>query len=420
MNPATESIQLSAEHFAAATFYLVAGAVGLVWIAPQLASGDFLSPHVVGITHLFTLGWLTTTIFGALYQLLPVALGAPVRWRGVAHLGFWTFAPGAGLLACGVADGRPGLHNAGLVLVSTGIVLAMTNIISSLRRAPARDVTWIAIALATGFLGSTLVLGGVLVHNLDTGFIAAARVRVLATHLHVAIIGWALILMAGVAHRLLPMFLLAHNANTRWTKFAVAAFASGVPALAIGLNVPSAWVTWLGVALLEIGVACFARQAYAYYRVRVRKRIDVGMQFVRASFGFLILAALLGPAVVALGGRMPRLAIAYVVVGLLGGIVQFVVGFFYKIVPLLAWTARYRDRMGKSAVPSVAELYSARAARLQVVVMPVSIGLVAASVLAGSVAGVYAGAALFLGSVGIFATQIVRVARGGRLIGAAA
>ena len=42
-----------------------------------LAAGNFLSQRLAGVTHLFTLGWLTTTIYGALYQLLPVALGAP-------------------------------------------------------------------------------------------------------------------------------------------------------------------------------------------------------------------------------------------------------------------------------------------------------------------------------------------------------
>ena len=76
---APTSVRLPGQHFAAALFYLVTGAVALVWIAPELAIGAYPSPHVAGITHLFTLGWLTTTIFGALYQLLPVALGAPLR-----------------------------------------------------------------------------------------------------------------------------------------------------------------------------------------------------------------------------------------------------------------------------------------------------------------------------------------------------
>jgi hypothetical protein len=411
VRPAVESIQLSAEHFAAATWYLIAGAVGLMWISGPLAAGDFLSPHVAGVTHLFTLGWLTTTIFGALYQLLPVALGAPIRWRGVAHASFWSFAPGVGFLAAGLARGSPLLHNVGLTLVSVGIVLAMTNVISALRRAPSHDVTWAAIALASAFLLSTLFLGAILLQNQDYGFIAAARTRVLATHLHVAIVGWVLIMMAGVAHRLLPMFLLAHNASTRWTKLALWLLATGVVVLAIGLNTHNSPARWIGVALLDLGVVCFARQAYAFYRVRVRKRLDVGMRFARASIVSLLVAAALGSVVAHTGLREPRIAVAYVVVGLLGGVVLFVVGFFYKIVPLLTWTSLYRDSMGKAGVPTVAELYSERIARIQLGVMPAGVAVLAAGILAGSRQAASVGSALFLIGTLLFTAQIVAIAR---------
>jgi predicted Ser/Thr protein kinase len=39
--------------------------------------------------------------------------------------------------------------------------------------------------------------------------LAEARVRVLAAHLHIALVGWVLTMMVGVSHRLLPMFLLS-------------------------------------------------------------------------------------------------------------------------------------------------------------------------------------------------------------------
>src|SRR5262245_51384494 len=115
---AAPSPRLALQHFAAAILYLLAGAIGLVWIAPELAAGNYLSPHVAGVTHLFTLGWLTTTIFGALYQVVPGALRAPLRWPRLAHLSFWSFAPGAGLFACGVAGGSTALHHAGLAFVT--------------------------------------------------------------------------------------------------------------------------------------------------------------------------------------------------------------------------------------------------------------------------------------------------------------
>jgi hypothetical protein len=413
VSPATGSIRLAGQHFAAAMLYLLAGSVGLVWIAPELAAGDYLSPHVAGVTHLFTLGWLTMTIFGALYQLLPVALGAPIRWPKLGHASFWTFAPGAGAFACGVADGSTMLHHVGVGLVAVGVILAVANIAATLPRARSRDVTWAAIAIAITYLASTLILGIVLLHNIHTGFIAAARVHVLATHLHVAIVGWALIMIVGVAHRLLPMFLLAHGADARWTKRALALLAAGVPVLAFGINAQIAVASWVAVLLMESGLACFLYQAAAFFRARVRKRIDIGMRFAAAGLAFLVIAALLGPLVLWRGPGATRLATVYVLLGLVAGIVMFVSGFFYKIVPLLAWTARYSGPSSKSGAPTVAQMFSARVAGTQLAVMVSALVILSTAILAGSVVGAYAGAGLFAVGVLLFASQIGRVALGG-------
>ena len=409
---APASVRLPGEHFAAAILYLVAGAVGLVWIAPELAMGAYPSPRVAGITHLFTLGWLTTTIFGALYQLLPVALGAPLRSVRIAHASFWTFAPGAGLFAAGVATNTGALHHAGIALVAAGIVLGVGNLALTLPRAPARDVTWWAVATALAFLASTLFLGVVLLHNLHTGFLAEARLRVLSTHLHVALVGWALMMMVGVSHRLLPMFLLSHGGDTRWTKRALWLLGSGVLLLPVGLTLQLPPATWAATAMLEAGVGCFVWQASAFYRARVRRQIDVGMRYAGAALGFLVVSALLGAAVVVRGPTHPRLATAYVVVGLLGGIILYVVGFFYKIVPLLAWTVRYRDRMGTGTAPTVAQTFSARVAHVQLALMALGVTLIATGVAAASAHVTRCGTALFLAGVILFVTQIVRVAAG--------
>jgi len=392
--------------------FLLAGTLGLVWIAPELAAGLYPSPHVAGITHLFTLGWITTTIFGALCQLLPVALGAPLRSERLGHASFWTFVPGVALFATGVATSRLALDHAGIALITIGILLVIANIGISLPRARMRDATWAAIPIALLFLFSTLSLGVVLLHNLHTGFIAALRLRILAAHLHIALLGWVLIMIVGVSHRLLPMFLLAHGANTKWTARALMLLAPGVAVLATGLGTASTWASWTGVVLVEGGVACFLTQALCFYRKRIRRRIDVGMQFVRVALGFLVVSAVLGPLTLAAGAAHTRLATAYITVGLLGGIVLYVSGFFYKIVPLLAWTTRFRGRMGKEAVPTVAQLFSARVAQIQLVVMALGVVGLATGELSGIVHVTRCGAVLFLAGTLIFLGQIVHIATG--------
>jgi hypothetical protein len=407
--PVRSNVRLAGEHFAAATFYLLAGSLGLIWIAPELSLGAYPSPRVAGVTHLFTLGWLTTTIFGALYQLLPVALGAPIRSIRLGHAAFWTFAPGAGVFALGVALNDTVLHHVGIALVGVGVILGVTNVAATLPRAKTRDVTWSAIALAISFLASTLTLGVVLLHNIHTGFLASARIIVLATHLHVALVGWALIMMVGVSHRLLPMFLLSHGGDTRWTKRALALLSTGVVALAVGLTTRTAPASWIAVALLEGGVACFLWQARCYYVKRVRRKTDVGMHFAGTALTFLALSALLGPFVLELGVMHPRVATIYVVVGLLGGIVMFIVGFFYKIVPLLAWTVRFKDRMGKGTAPTVAQMFSSRVAHLQLALMALAVTMLAAGIATASLHVTRCGGVLFAAGVLLFLSQILRV-----------
>ena len=415
------AFRLPGQHFAAALFFLATGSVGLVWIAPELAAGLYLSPHVAGVTHCFTLGWLTMTIFGALYQLLPVALGVPIRSERWGHVSFWSYAPGVALFATGIATSSLFLRHVGIVLVAFGIVCLVVNIASSLRAAPERDVVWAAVAIALAFLTSTLGIGLVLLHSLHTGLLAGARVRVLAVHLHVAMIGWVLIMIVGISSRLLPMFLLAHGASTRWSRHAIAFLAAGVCSLSAGVlcgltrshSVGTAVLAWAGVALIDAGVLCYLEQVRLVYTARVRPKLDAGLRHVAMSLLFLCVSALLGPVVLYQGSGHPGLAIAYVALALLGSLVLFAIGQFYKIVPFLVWISRFRNDMGRKRVPTVAELYSARIAHGGLVALSLAVVALAAGAALGSPTVVRAGALLFAGGVALFISQMARVALAG-------
>ena len=403
------SLRLPAEHFAASAAFLLLGAIALVIVAPDLAAGLYQSPRVIAATHLFTLGWLTTTIFGAFYQLLPVALGAPIRSTRLGHAAYCAYVPGVALFVSGVALVRPALIHAALVLVSVGVLCVVVNIGLTLPRATRRDVTWRAIALALSCLVLTLLLGATLAVNLTSGMLAGLRVHVTAVHLHIALIGWVLVTIVGISHRLLPMFLLAHGADARWTGRSLAALITGLALLVIGFAAGSRVILWLAVASIELGIGCFIAQAYSFARARKRPRLDAGLEHAGVGLLFLVLAALLGPAVLAFGRDHARLAVAYVMLGLVGGLSLYVVGQFYKIVPFLAWIVRFRAVVGRRPVPAVADLYSARAARLDLIAFSLGIPAMAAGVLFGSTGVVRLGSALFLAAVLLFVSQLVRI-----------
>ena len=405
------SVLLVAEHFGGATLFLVAGSVGLVWLAPDIAAGLYASPRLIGLTHLFTLGWLTMTIFGALYQLPEVAFGARLRSVAMGHVAFATFTPGVVLFTAGMMIARPPLQHTGVALVVTGLVIGITNVGVSLRRPRARDVTWSAVVVALAWLSAALTLGAVLMYDRGSGVLGGARLRVLTLHLHAGIVGWALVMMVGMSHRLLPMFLLAPGTDTRWTRRALVTLVSGLLLLAAGALANLRSVLWIGAMLLAGGACAFAWQARGFFRAR--KRLDVGMRFAATGITFVLAATITGLALLLAGPTHHRLATAYVIVGLLGGIVLYVIGHFYKIVLLASWTFWYRGKTGEDVVPTIPQMYSARVAQVQLVIMVFGVAMMTTGIGAFLPLAVRTGAAAWLIGVLLFVGQIARIASGG-------
>ncbi len=401
-------LRLPGEHFIAAMCFLVAGAFGVVWVAPALAAGAYPAAHVVGVTHLFTLGWLTTSIMGALYQFLPVALGQAIASERLAHITFATYVSGVVLFVPGVMLGRGALLLTGVATLGVGIALFLANLGVTLHRAERHDVTWWAITGAAVFLGVTLVLGAALGVNLRTGFLGGARQLALGTHLHVALAGWVLLVMVGVSQRLFPMFLLSHGGREHFAKYAVALLASGAAMLSALHHVPI-----VGRALPALciagGVVAFLRQAREFFRRRHRPALDPGLRLAAAALGLLAIAIPLA-AVVLAGFASLHVSTAYVVVMVLA-CTLFIAAHYYKIVPFLVWNRHFGPLAGTRLLPRVSDLYSQRLANVAAACLVLGAVTLAASVGGGVLAGVRAGAVLFAVGVMIEAGQMSAIAR---------
>jgi cbb3-type cytochrome oxidase subunit 1 len=66
---------------------LVAGLMFLL-LRPDILATYHYNQYVLAVTHLFTLGWITSTIMGAMYQLVPVASETKLFSE---RLGKWQF-----------------------------------------------------------------------------------------------------------------------------------------------------------------------------------------------------------------------------------------------------------------------------------------------------------------------------------------
>jgi hypothetical protein len=76
------------------------GSLGWLALRPGVLDGHFYRNPVFGLTHVFTLGWVSLLILGVLLRLSPALLGAEPRGKGLGFTVWGLWVVGAsGLVA---------------------------------------------------------------------------------------------------------------------------------------------------------------------------------------------------------------------------------------------------------------------------------------------------------------------------------
>jgi hypothetical protein len=340
----------------------LAFAFGAVALDPRGVSGFFYHARMLGIVHLVTLGWITASILGSLYVAGPIALRMwiPASWLDytafalvligivgmVAH--FWlqeyggmawsAITVGAGIMAVGVrVAGR--LRHASLPrAISAHIMLAFLNV------------------LGAATLG--VLIGFDKVYHFLPGFVLA---NVFA-HAHLAALGWATMMVIGMAYRLLPMILPAAMPGGPRLWISAVLLQGGVSGLFATLLLRSP-LAWIFALIIVAAFAAFAAQVvWMLSRPRPRppglRRPDPAVMHAGASFVSLGIASLLGVwlTIAETSSATLRVAMAYGVFGLVGFLAQMVVGMEGRLLPIFAWYWAYANSGYKGPVPSQHEM----------------------------------------------------------------
>jgi hypothetical protein len=200
---------------------------------------------------------------------------------------------------------------------------------------------------------------------------------------HLALLGWVLPMVLGVAARVYPMFLLAAEPGG-WPRRAQAwGLAAGVPLVVGGLL--ASWAPALVIGALAVALAVTGHLVWVLEMIGGRKRpaLDWGLRFVITGSAFLVPATALGLGVATGLLAGPRPALAYMVTVLGGWLSLTIVGMLLKIVPFLVWQSVYAPRVGRAPVPTLAQLSSSRAEASTYALLLTGVAALAAAALTG-------------------------------------
>jgi hypothetical protein len=367
---------------------LVALAVAGVrlWLVRDLVSrGLYSAPPVILTVHLVTLGFLTVTMTGLLYQWVPVVFDVPPVRSPWAWGQGGTFALGFTLFLVGWGRGSPHELQAGGALLAASLgafVLLTADRLLRSHRTP--DTVTAGVFLALAGLTATWVLGLMMAFGWPPGPLAVR----FGLHVATAVVGWVATLVATVQLKLVPMFTMSRVTRRALAPFVLVALWAGLVAewlrlfWPMGPAVPAAlWTLAAMVALYQIAVLGRSGKSPTWDPV-----------FMPVVMGWIVW---LGAAV--LSTVAPALAVG---VALVGG-VTFVLGYQSRIVPFIVALAVGRRlpgpshkaffmarAMGSSRGPIVTGLGGLLAALL------LAVGLVGHSALAVGAAGLVLTAAV--------------------------
>ena len=340
--------------------------LGMTWLAarPILLAGYHYSPEFVAVTHLFALGWVTSIVMGAMYQLVPVALETQLyserlaRWHFGFHLvGF------LGMVAMFRIWDMKQVGHFGTIL-GLGVGLFVYNLVRTLRRVPRWNV--VATAIASGLAWLTLtILAGL--------FLASAKcwpqispfspLAQMHAHAHLGVVGVFLLLILGISYKLIPMFTLSDVQNHRRATLSLWLINTGLGGLVVTLALASPWKLLFALIVIT-GLAVYAVELLAILRARKRRKLDWGVIYFLTALSLLVPLSIL--AVILCWPALPsmeftvQLENVYGFLALLGVVTFAILGMLFKIGPFLVWYARYSREIGRHKVPSLAELYSTR------------------------------------------------------------
>ncbi|MEK7446727.1 MAG: hypothetical protein AABZ70_17920 [candidate division NC10 bacterium] len=401
------SVTLPLRYMVGAAVAFVLAAAGTVWLASELA-GHYYQPRVVALTHTVALGWITLTIMGASYQLIPIVLERPIWSERLARWQFLILTGGiAGMIAHFYIGTWPGLGLAAGA-VALGATLHLINALASLRGVRTWSFTARLLAVALAGLTLTVLFGLALAADRLWKFLPGEFFPTLHAHFHLALLGWVAPMVMGVAARVYPMFLLARDPEGWPGALQLWGLALGSPAVALGLLAVPILVL---PGALAVGAAVAGHLAWVSEMAASRKRpaLDWGLRLALTGTAFLIPAGLMGLGFAAdmLGG--PRMGLAYGVLALGGWVSLTIVGMLFKIVPFLVWYRAYSPKVGKAPVPTLAQLSWPRAEACTYGLLTVGVSALALAVGVGDplwIGG--AGAIVVLGALA-FAVSLARV-----------
>ncbi len=347
-------------------FGMVAGVMLLLLDKTALMSRFSLESILV--THIITIGFFASVMFGALTQMLPVLAGAKMKnVLGVTKIAHTTLVIGLLLFIGAFLTNKSFLFGGAALLLGISFFLMLSSIALAIKSVVNFSATVKGMAVSTFFGFIITFLGLFLLYEYATTSLSSWHHVVANIHSVLAIFGFAGILILGVAFQVLPMFYVAPKFKRFCKKYVISLISFG---LFLWILLSSFYEEYALFAKAIIALFFWAFATTVWVKLNRRKRpiSDVTVWYWRAASVFLTLGSF-----VWIFDEFFKHQYIVMVGILIGGgfLLSILIGMLYKIIPFLVWF--HLNGKGYMSIPTITQMIDIRIAKAQFVLLMASL-----------------------------------------------
>ena len=382
--------KLISPFFILGSIFYLAAIVYLFFFSSENLS--ILDTKVLGLTHMFLLGFIMMTIFGAMAQLVPVVLE-------VGHFGvelFYAIWPLLGIGTLLMVLGfliSPALLPYGGVVVLIAMMIFVMEIFLTIKKVEKFNLVMSSVLISNTFLFFGVIFGLVMA----LGFAGTIEVDIntlLRSHVFLVIGGYIIITLMGLSAVLLPMFGLSHGFSMKPLEIAMALMSLAVVSVVLSSFIEMKFIEYSGYILASISLFVYFYLIRNIYKTRARKEIDIYVKSLIFSYISMVVALVLGLSYLLIGYEPLLLATGWL---MFFGFFGFAItGHIYKIVPFLVWFERFSPLVGKQKVPMLADMLPEKSSSAQFNFGSIGVVVVAIAILLQDEMLIKAGASFLL------------------------
>ena len=348
--------------FLTAPVFAIAAALLFLFTGPDIFQSRWL-PETLALTHLLTLGFISMTMMGAMFQLLPVLAGSSIPKSSITSPVIHSlFTLGVALFTYGLASANGAFIKLALFVLLPALLIFLIAVSIALYHAQSSHASIKGMRIAVLCLWITMGLGGMLASGEAWDSVPLLR-HLTSVHIAWAAMGWVGMMITAIAYQVIPMFQVTNDYPDLAKRFfSPAIFTCLLGWSAIRYFEPDLaenfdWLNLLFIFILVSLLLAFVSITFHLQMQRRKRLADAGLYFWMTGLTSLSLSMLLF-----FYSEITQhdLSIPIAILFFAGFAISVINGMLYKIVPFLVWLHLHRklafSEKGISGIPTMNEV----------------------------------------------------------------